>query len=109
MPILKSAKKRVRQNAKRRARNFPVRSELKSLVKKELTLIRDGNVEEAIKLMPSVYSIIDMAVKKNILPKNTAARKKSRIARGLNDLSGKGAAEAPAAEKVEKKEEKEKK
>ena len=107
MPILKSAKKRMKQNAKRRARNFPVRSELKSLFKKELTLIKDGKTEEAVKFMPAVYSIIDVAVKKKILHPNTAARRKSRLARALNELQGGGKkAEVKAEVKEEKKEEK---
>jgi len=104
MPILKSAKKRMRQNIKRRARNFPVRSELKTLFKKVLEYIKNGKLEESKKLMPAVYSIIDVAVKKQIMHKNTADRKKSRIAKALNELEGKGA-KAPA-EKVEEKEKK---
>ena len=112
MPIIKSAKKRMRQNVKRRAWNFPVRSELKSLFKKVLVLIKDGKAEEAQKLMPKVYSIIDMACKKQILHPNNAARKKSRLARALNDLAGRGGAkpavgEAAAVAKEEKAEKKE--
>jgi len=88
----------MRQNVKRRARNFPVRSELKSLMKKELGYIKDGKVEEAVKFLPGVYSVIDMACKKNILHPNNAARKKSRLARALNELQGKGGAKAVAGE-----------
>ena len=97
----------MRQNVKRRARNFPVRSELKSLIKKELEYIKDGKVEEAVKFLPGVYSVIDMACKKNILHPNNAARKKSRLARALNELQGKGGAKAVVSEasavKAEKK------
>lgn len=97
----------MKQNIKRRARNFPVRSELKTLFKKVLDLIKDGKADEAQKLMPKVYSIIDMACKKQILHPNNAARKKSRIARALNELSGKGGAKPAESEaKAEKKEEK---
>lgn len=114
MPIIKSAKKRMKQNIKRRARNFPVRSELKTLLKKELGFIKDGKIEDAQKLLPAVYSIIDMACKKQILHPNNAARKKSRLARALNELQGGGgvkpaATEAKKEEKVEKEEEKAKK
>ncbi|MBT4916956.1 30S ribosomal protein S20 [Candidatus Peregrinibacteria bacterium] len=109
MPILKSAKKRVRQNAKKRARNFPVRSELKTLFKQQLDNIKDGKVKETVEFMPKVYSIIDMAVKKNIIHKNNAARKKSRLAKGLNDMQPKGAGATAVEKKEEKKEEKEKK
>ncbi|MFH1534037.1 MAG: 30S ribosomal protein S20 [Nitrospirota bacterium] len=103
MPIIKSAKKRMKQNVKQRARNFPVRSELKTLFKKVLVLIKDGKAEEAQKLMPAVYSIIDMACKKQILHPNNAARKKSRLARALNELGGEGGVKPAVAEaKVEK-------
>jgi small subunit ribosomal protein S20 len=100
MPIIKSAKKRMRQNIKRKARNFPVRSELKTLVKKQLKNIKDGKIEEAVKFMPAVFSIIDKACKKKILHSNNAARKKSRLAKALNAVQEKGTKKAaPAAEK----------
>ncbi|MBL4693914.1 30S ribosomal protein S20 [Candidatus Gracilibacteria bacterium] len=103
MPIIKSAKKRMRQNIKRRARRFPVRSELKSAVKKALEMVANGKTEELVKFLPHVFSVIDTAVKKKILHKNNAAHKKSRIALGLNALQEKGGKKAPAAkaEKVE--------
>ena len=102
MPVIKSAKKQMRQNAKRRARNFPVRSELKTVVKNQLKRIKDGKVEEAVKFMAMAYSVIDTAVKKNIIHKNNAARKKSLLARGLNDLVAKGG-KVEVAEKAGKK------
>ena len=94
----------MRQNVKRRARNFPVRSELKTLVKKMYKFIKDGNIEEATKLMPLVFSIIDTAVKKKIIHQNNASRKKSRIAREFNAAQN---GEKAAPVKEVKKEEKE--
>lgn len=99
MPIIKSAKKRMKQNNKARARRFPVRNEMKTLFKNGLKLIKDGKAEEAAKFMPKVYSIIDTACKKDIIHKNNAARKKSRLARALNELQTKGS-KAPKAEKA---------
>ncbi|MDA1060713.1 MAG: 30S ribosomal protein S20 [bacterium] len=90
MPVIKSAKKRMKQNVTRRARNFPVRSELKTLIKKELQFIKDGSLADAEKLLPSVFSIIDTACKKKIIHPNNADRKKSRVARALNELQKKG-------------------
>lgn len=90
MPVIKSARKQMKQNRKRRAQNFPVRSELKTILKKVLGLIKDGKLKEAEELIPSVYSIIDTACKKNIIHPNNAARKKSRIALALNELQKKG-------------------
>ena len=92
----------MRQNVKRRARNYPVRSELKTYFKKELLLIKDGKTDEAVKLMPKVFSIIDMACKKNILHQNNAARKKSRIAKALNELQSKGSSKKKDADTTEK-------
>ena len=105
MPVLKSAKKRMKQNSRARARRFPVRNMMKTLFKNELQLIKEGNLEEAVKFMPKVYSIIDTACKKNIIHPNNAARKKSRLARALNELQSKGGkTSAPKAEKEEKEE-----
>ena len=107
MPVIKSAKKQARQNIKRRARNYPYRSELKSAVKKALQFAKDGKKEELVKFLPHVYSVIDTACKKNLVHPNNAARKKSRIARALNALEqGGGASKTEAAPKVAKKEEK---
>lgn len=91
MPIIKSAKKQMQQNRKRRVRNYPIRSELKTVYKKALDLVAEGKIEEAKKFLPFAYKIIDMAVKKNIVHDKTAARRKSRIALALNEAEGKGA------------------
>ena len=72
---------------------------MKTLFKNGLQLINDGNVEEAVKLMPKIYSIIDTACKKDIIHANNAARKKSRLARALNELQTKGT-KAPKVEKA---------
>jgi small subunit ribosomal protein S20 len=98
MPIIKSAKKQMKQNVKKRARNFPVRTELKSSYKKALVLIKEGKLEEARKFLPFAYKIIDMASKKNIIHPKNADHKKSRIALAFNELEKKGGASAPAAE-----------
>ena len=83
MPIIKSAKKRIRQNSVRRARNFPLRSKLKTVFKNVLALINEGKLDEAVKKMPHVYSVIDTAVKKKIIHINNGSRKKSRIAKAI--------------------------
>lgn len=91
MPVIRSAKKQMRQNAVRKARNYPVRTMLKTYVKKMDKIIKEGNATEAVALMPKVSSVIDMAAKKKIIHNNTAARKKSRLARNLNALQSKAA------------------
>ncbi len=105
MPLIKSAKKRMKQNLKRRELNFPIRSKLKTVIKQALTLIKDGKYDEAVTYMPRAYSTIDIAEKKNIIKKNNASRKKSRIARALNELqekSGKTVATKEEKPKVKK-------
>ncbi len=94
MPIIKSAIKRVRIEARRQKRNTITKNRYKELVKEFTTLVTDGKVKEATKLFPTVQKSLDMAVKKNLLHKNNVARKKSNLAKMI--------AEKPAA-KAEKK------
>jgi len=86
MPIIKSAKKRVKQGEKRRQRNFPIRSSMKTHIKKVLHLAKEGKKEEAQKELPVTYKIIDTAAKKNIIHNNNAARKKSRLAKAIANI-----------------------
>ena len=81
MPITKSAKKALRQNLKRKARNLIYKNKIKSLSKEIRNLISEKKTEEAKKLLPQIYKILDKATKVEIIKKNTAARKKSRITR----------------------------
>lgn len=80
MPILKSSEKNVRRIKKRTIRNKEVLSRIKNILKK----IRKSTPEEGKKLIPSVYSVIDKAVKNGILKKGTAKRYKSRAASRIN-------------------------
>ena len=84
MPITKSAKKALRQNIKRRARNLTYKKKIKDLIKKVRSLVSEKKIEEAKKLLPKVYKILDKAAKVGIIKKNTAGRKKSRITKLLN-------------------------
>jgi len=83
----------MRQDAKRKARRYPLRSQLKTVYKKALELIKAGKIEEAKKFMPFAYKVIDTAAKKNIIHEKNASNKKSRIARSLNLLEKGGKAE----------------
>ncbi|MEK7217906.1 MAG: 30S ribosomal protein S20 [Patescibacteria group bacterium] len=83
MPIIKSAIKRARQNEVRRARLLPYRTHLKTMVRTYMDLVKAGKKEEAAKLLPLVFKAIDTGAKKNILHRNTADRKKSRMSRLL--------------------------
>jgi small subunit ribosomal protein S20 len=74
-----TAAKRHRQNIKRRIRNRMVKSELRTSTRKFLELVQSRAQEDAKKQYVSVASLLDRAVSKGVLHKNTAARKKQRL------------------------------
>ena len=84
MPNIKSAKKRVKIIEKKTLRNNMIKSGYKSAVRKFEEAIEAGNVEEAKTLFVAATKKIDQACTNGVLVKNTAARKKSRLAKKLN-------------------------
>ena len=86
MPNIKSSKKRVSIIEKKTLRNNMVKSEYKSAVKKFEEAISASNIEEAKSLFVIATKKIDQACTKGIIVKNTAARKKSNLAKKLNAL-----------------------
>lgn len=87
MPNIKSAKKRVLVTEKKTARNKAVKSEVKTEIKKFLALVQSGDKSAATAKFPETCSIIDGAVSKGVLKKNTAANKKSGLAKKLNAMA----------------------
>lgn len=85
MPIIKSAIKRVRTTERRRKRNLLTKRRYRDAVKTFLTLVEEGNKADATKLFPEVQKCLDLAVKKNVLHKKTAARRKSRFSKMISD------------------------
>ena len=83
MPITKSAKKALRQSERRKIRNLQKKEKIKKLIKQVKGLALGKKIEEAQKLLPRVYKILDKAAKTGLIKKNTAARKKSRIAKAI--------------------------
>lgn len=83
----RSAKKRMRQNVKRRLRNRSNRSSLRTQIRKLRSAIEanDKSMSKA-ELEPTI-SLIDKMVNKKILHRNTAARYKSRLTRHVNAVS----------------------
>ena len=86
MPIMKSAKKRLRQNAKRNLRNRSYRSALKTQIKDFLGIAKAGKAQTTEEELRLTAKTLDKAVAKGILHKKTASRKKSRFARKLNKI-----------------------
>lgn len=91
MPKLQSAKKRMRQDVKRRARNRWRKDQVKQAVKSFETALHDGDVADASEKLREAYKKLDQVAAKGTIHKNAAARKKSRLTRKLNQLAGKGA------------------
>ncbi|NBB99329.1 MAG: 30S ribosomal protein S20 [Bacteroidetes bacterium] len=83
MPRHKSAVKRVRQSAKRQARNRMHRSRMRSMIK-QLESMEDK--EEAAEFLPEVKAKIDRLTSKGLLHENKAARYKSRLEKHVNAL-----------------------
>lgn len=84
MPNIKSAIKRTKVIEKKTLRNNMIKSSYKTAVKKFEQAIEAGNVEEATTLFTEATKKIDQACTKGVIVKNTAARKKSNLAKKLN-------------------------
>ena len=83
MPNTNSAKKRLRQNKVRNARNKSVKSAMKTQVKKVLAAVDAGDVETAETEFRSAAQKLDRAGARNIIHKNAASRQKSRLQRRI--------------------------
>ena len=86
-----SAKKRIKQNEVRRERNRARKSAIKTQIRKFSDALRAGEPERARTELQASVKKLDQAAAKSTLHKNTASRRKSRLARRLNKL-------APAAQ-----------
>ena len=104
MPIIKSAIKRVRQTARRTARNVVRKRTLKTVLIDYQLLIDEKKFDEAAKLLPTVQKTIDLTVKNNLWHKNKGSRQKSRFASMLPKTTTKTTAPKvegkPAVEKA---------
>ena len=88
MANIKSQMKRNRQTVKRSERNKAIRSELKTRMKAAMTAAESGDAAAAEKALKLAQRRIDTAVSKGVLHKNTAARRKARLTKRVNDLVG---------------------
>lgn len=83
MPSHKSAKKRMRQTIKRNEANRSDIGEMRTAIKKVLTLEDKAKGAE---ILSATFSVIDKLAKKGLIHKNNAAHKKARIASHVNSL-----------------------
>lgn len=93
MPIIKSAVKRMKQTVKRRERNVATKRDIKSAVKSFIEKPTAAGLSKA-------QSEIDTAVKKNLISKNTAARRKANLAKTAKAAGVKMEASKKAAPKA---------
>jgi small subunit ribosomal protein S20 len=99
MPIIKSAKKRVRVAQKASARNVKTKRLVRDSLKAFHQAISGGKAADITKAEKTAFSALDKAVKKNVLHKNKAARRKSQIAVAVKSAGTKKTKAQPAAKK----------
>ena len=87
MPNIKSAIKRVNVIEKKTLRNNMIKSEYKTAVKRFEEAVANNDAKEATKLLSVATKKIDQACTKGVIVKNTAARKKSNLAKKLNAMN----------------------
>ena len=87
MPIIKSAKKRMRQNTRRNARNRMRRSTLRTSIRRLHQAIEAGDGGAAREQWVKTQGVIDRTARLGIIHPNAAARTKSRLARKVQQRS----------------------
>jgi len=81
MPITKSAKKALRGSMVKKSANDRNKKNIKEAVKRIEKLVKEKKKDEAKKLLPEAYSVIDKATKRGVIKKNNASRKKARLSK----------------------------
>jgi len=83
MPIIKSAKKALRGSKRKKVFNDRRNKAMKLAVKDVKKLTGENKTKEAKTGLAKAYQAIDKAAKRGVIKKNTAARKKARLAKFL--------------------------
>ena len=82
----RSALKNQRKSEKRRQDNKALKTRIKTSAKKIMTLVDEKNSEKASAEYIQFTSIVDRAVKNDIIDRNNASRKKSRLQKKINSI-----------------------
>ena len=98
MPVSKSAKKQARVAERRQLRNKSIRSQCKTNITKAESLIFSGELESAKQAVVAAISSLDKAIEKGVIGSNNAARRKSRLAKKLNEALALSSAETEPKE-----------
>lgn len=86
MANIKSAKKRILVNEKKREQNLSIKSNIRTYTKKVKTLVAEGKKDEAKEMLNVAFSKIDNAASENVIHKNSAARKKASLAKLVDSM-----------------------
>ena len=86
MANIKSAKKSIKQDAKRTEANKSVRSKIKNDMKKVEVAVKEADKKKAAAELKTFISDIDSACSKGIVKKNTCAREKSRLNKKVKEM-----------------------
>jgi small subunit ribosomal protein S20 len=81
---IKSALKRIRSSERKRIRNKPVRTALKTYVKMANTRVATADIDESADAVVRAISALDKAANKGVIHRNQAARRKSRLMKRFN-------------------------
>ena len=87
LPHRRNAIKALRQNKAKHNHNLDMRTDLKKAVKKFESLVQEKNKAEAKTALQTLFKKFDKAAKRNLLHKNTTARRKSRFSRLLSSIA----------------------
>ena len=83
MAIIKSAKRNIRSSARKAVYNTRRNKAMKDAIKEVRNLIVAKDKKVSAEALSKAYKAIDKAAKTNLIKKNTAARKKSRLAKAI--------------------------
>jgi len=86
MPHSKQAKKRLKQSVKNRARNRTIKSLMRTRIKRVYQAIEEGDLDGARQALPLAMKELQKAAKRNVVHKNMASRKISRLNKRINQL-----------------------
>ena len=95
MPVIKSAKKRIKVSTKARTRNIRTKRTLREALKAFSKALTSGKPAEISKAEQNAVSAIDMAAKKAVIHKNKAARQKAQLSAKAKAAGVKPAKAAP--------------
>ena len=87
MPNIRSAKKRVRSNARKADVNTLVKSSMRTAIKNVEKTVVSGNKDEAANKLNIALQRIDKACTSGLVHKNKAARLKSRLTKAVNSMN----------------------